>query len=182
MSERPGASLWRKREAPRVSVATISDLTPGMSSVIFRLESDHWVVLKQKTGRTKFVSGSCGSAVTDKVSKPWKLCATIQTCLSYLNQCGRRGTHRGRTSRRSSSRYHGSLERGPQPASIHCVAPCATVLPGEGATAAGTGAATSFGAQAGQHRGQKEPRWNNGRCIFSARPPHIRHALFTSAD
>ena len=72
--------VMEKREAPRVSVATISDLTPGMSSVIFRLESDHWVVLKQKTGRTEFVSGFCGSRCA-KVSKPWKLCATSETCL-----------------------------------------------------------------------------------------------------
>jgi hypothetical protein len=40
----------------------------------------------------------------------------------------------------------------------------------------------SFGAQTTQHRGQKGPRWNMGWCIFSARPPHVRHGLVTFAD
>jgi hypothetical protein len=39
-----------------------------------------------------------------------------------------------------------------------------------------------FCAQTGQHRGQKVPRWNRGRCIFSARPPHVRQGLVTLAD
>jgi hypothetical protein len=43
-------------------------------------------------------------------------------------------------------------------------------------------AAALFGAQTGQHRGQKVPRWNIGRCIFSARPPHLRQGLVTFAD
>jgi len=43
-------------------------------------------------------------------------------------------------------------------------------------------AGTAATAQTGQQRGQNEPRWNMGRCIFSALPPHIRHGLFTAAD
>ena len=40
----------------------------------------------------------------------------------------------------------------------------------------------AFGAQTTQHRGQNIPRWNIGWCIFSARPPHIKHGLVTFAD
>ena len=184
MSERPGAPLWERRENPSRFCGHDKRSHPGMSSVIFRLESGHWMVLKQKTGRTESVSASCGSGVADKVSRPWKLRTTNQTGLSYLNQCGRRGTHRGRVSRRSSSRYHGSSERGPQPPSAHWVAPRGTVAAGRGDApiAAGAGAAADIGSQAGQHRGQNVPRWNSGLCIFSARPPHKRHALLTIAD
>ncbi len=44
------------------------------------------------------------------------------------------------------------------------------------------GATTGLGAQTGQQRGQNEPRWNIGRCLFSDRPPHIKQALVTAGD
>ena len=50
------------------------------------------------------------------------------------------------------------------------------------AEAPGVGLPPAIAAQAGQQRGQNVPRWNMGRCMFSARPPHIRHGLVTAAD
>ena len=37
-------------------------------------------------------------------------------------------------------------------------------------------------AHTGQQRGQNEPRWNKGRCIFSARPPHSMHGPLKVTD
>jgi hypothetical protein len=75
--------------------------------------------------------------------------------VAYLNHFGRRGTHLGRGSYRSS-RYHGSSGCGPQPPSFHCVAPSTAGLTGRGAGAAA--ATAGLRTQTGQQRGQNDPR------------------------
>ena len=89
------------------------------------------------------------------------------------------------------SRYHGSTYRpsaswrGPQPSSAHWERPSANGIVGLGSgisVAALTAVAVAATLQMGQQRAQNDPRWNMGRCIFSDRPPHIRHALVTAVD